>query len=188
MKNAESDSEVLKFDKGKHHRRTVRLKDYDYSEEGAYFVTICAHNRECLFGNISDGRMQLSRIGKVVEDCWKWLGDQYDYVYLDEWVIMPNHLHGIIVITDEDLGGSRTAPTKEFKHKPLGRLIGAFKTVSARRIKDMRKSATARVWQRNYYEHIVRNEKELIGIREYIVNNPFTWDKDEENPVRENRP
>ncbi len=188
LKNAKSGAEVLKFDKDKHDRRSIRLKNYDYSQGGAYFVTICTFNKECLLGNILDGEMQLSEIGQIVADCWRWLGEQYDYVYLDEWIIMPNHLHGIIVITDECGGGSRTAPTKRDKRKPLGRLIGAFKTVSAKRINDMRKSVAAPVWQRNYYEHIIRNERELSSIREYIVNNPFTWHDDDENPVRQNKP
>ena len=171
MKNAKSGAEALKFDKGKHHRRSIRLKNYDYSQGGAYFVTICTFNKECLLGNILDGEMQLSEIGKVVADCWRWLGEQYDYVYLDEWIIMPNHLHGIIVITDESRGGSRTARPKGVKRKPLGRLIGAFKTVSTKCINDIRKTSHMPVWQRNYYEHIIRNEKELNGTREYIVNN-----------------
>ncbi len=178
----------MKFDKGKHHRRSIRLKNYDYSQGGAYFVTICTFNKECLLGNILDAKVQLSEIGKVVADYWRWLGQQYDYIYLDEWILMPNHLHGIIVITGQCKGGARTAPTKGDKRKPLGRLIGAFKTVSAKRINDMRKSVAAPVWQRNYYEHIIRNEMKLNSIREYIVNNPFKWDEDEENPVRQNKP
>jgi len=83
------------------------LKNYDCSQGGAYFVTICTFNKECLLGNILDAKMQLNEIGKVVADYWRWLGQQYDYIYLDEWIIMPNHLYRIIVITDERRGGSR---------------------------------------------------------------------------------
>jgi putative transposase len=192
MKNAKLDAERLRFDKEERHRRSIRLKDYDYSQNAAYFVTICTHERECLLGNISGEEMQLNEIGQVVANCWRWLGQQYDYVYMDEWIIMPNHLHGIIVIADEPYnglhctckGGSRTGLTKGIKRKPLGRLIGAFKTVSAKRINDIRKTPAAPVWQRNYYEHIIRNERDLESIRQYIVSNSFTWHEDKENPER----
>jgi len=162
-------------------RRSIRLKGYDYTQPGAYFVTICTQNRECLFGQITDGKMVLNNAGRMVADSWEWLAEQYDHVLLDEWVVMPNHLHGIIVITDGGRGGSRTAPT--VKRKPIGRLIGAFKTVSTKQINQMRETSGAKLWQRNYYEHIIRNENELNRIREYIHNNPLKWEFDRENPT-----
>jgi REP element-mobilizing transposase RayT len=90
-----------KYNPAIHHRRSIRIKQYDYSQVGAYFVTICTYNREGLFGDIVDGEIRLNEWGHVVEDCWEWLDKQYAYVDLDTWIIMLNHLHGIIVITDD---------------------------------------------------------------------------------------
>ena len=106
--------------------------------------------------------MCVNDAGRVAAESWRWLASQYPYVTLDEWTVMPNHLHGILILTGR--GGSRTAPTV----KPLGRLIGAFKTVSTRRINQLRRTPGALVWQRNFWEHIVRDEPELQRIRTYI--------------------
>ncbi len=166
---------------GRHHRRSVRLKGYDYAQAGAYFVTICTRDRACLFGDVVDGQMRVNDCGQVVVDSWLWLPGQYPHVDLDEWVVMPNHLHGIMILTGPDgRGGSRTAPTKN--HKPIGRLIGAFKTVSTKCLNTMRSTPGLPVWQRNYYEHIIRNEESLHRIRQYIVGNPARWEEDPENP------
>jgi REP element-mobilizing transposase RayT len=172
----------MNYNPEKHHRRSIRLKDYDYSQSGAYFVTICSWSRECLFGEIIDGNMQLEEFGQIIQENWIWLSHQYKYVHLDEWSVMPNHLHGIIVINDDGRGGSRTAPTNIIKRKSLGRLIGAFKTVSTKQINLIRNTPGEPVWQRNYYERIIRNEDELNHIREYIINNPSQWAEDENNP------
>jgi len=115
----------MPYDPEIHHRRSVRLRGYDYSQPGKYYVTICTQNKEHLFGQIIEGETHRNELGEYVALAWEWLPRQYPYVDLDEWIIMPNHLHGIIVITCR--GGSRTAPTKR---KTLGRLLGAFKTVS----------------------------------------------------------
>ncbi|MBC7263734.1 MAG: transposase [Chloroflexi bacterium] len=172
----------MPYDPQKHHRRSIRLRDYDYSQAGAYFVTLCTRNRECLFGDVVDGEMRLNEFGAAVEESWKWLAEQYEYVALDEWVIMPNHVHGIIwIVDDPGRGSSRTAPT--MKRKPLGRLIGAFKTVSTKRINEMNGTPGAPVWQRNYYEHVIRSEAELNRIRRYIAANPWQWQWDGNNPV-----
>ena len=160
----------------------MRLKNYDYSQNGAYFITICTQNRECLFGNIVDDKMRLNEFGEIACDAWKWLGEQYHYVALDSFVIMPNHLHGVIII-DNCRGGSRIAPTMRTaptangmeKRKPLGRLIGAFKTVSAKHINQLRNTPSQPIWQRNYYDHIIHNNESLERIRNYIVNNPLNW-------------
>jgi len=129
--------------------------------------------------------MRLNDFGIIIANSCQWLEKQYVYVEFDEWVIMPNHIHGIIGIVDSCRGGSRTAPT-DFaltgKRKPIGRLIGAFKTVSTKRINKFRRTPEAKLWQRNYYEHIIRNGDELNRIREYIVNNPMKWQFDQENP------
>jgi len=173
----------LKYNAEIHHRCSIRLKGYDYSHEGAYFVTICAWNRECIFGDVVDGEMQLNGYGEVAGESWIWLSRQYGYVDIDKWVVMPNHMHGIVIINNSSRGGSRTAPTETIKRKSLGRLIGAFKTVSSKQINQIRKNPGVPLWQRNYYEHIIRNDDELNRIREYIVNNPAQWAEDEENPV-----
>ncbi len=127
--------------------------------------------------------MALNEFGEIVAESWQWLEWQYEHVEIDEWVVMPNHLHGIIVITD-CRGGSRTAPTgsDQPKRKPLGRLIGAFKTVSTKRINEIYKTPGAKLWQRNYYEHIIRSEDEFNRIRAYIAQNPAKWEFDRENP------
>ncbi len=177
----------------KHRRNSIRLKGYDYIQAGAYFVTICTRGRECLFGDIMNGEMQLNEVGRIMANTWEWLATQYAYIELDAWIVMPNHLHGIIVILNDDStsgsgrGGSRTAPTqiaiaKPVTRKPLGRLIGAFKTVSTQRINELNGSSGAPIWQRNYYEQIIRDEKSLQQIREYIISNPLKWGLDHENP------
>ena len=165
-----------KYDPDIHHRRSIRLPWYDYSQEGWYFVTMCALGHKCLFGKFVDGQIQLYEYGRIIDKCWKWLAEQYYYVHLDKYVIMPNHLHGIINLN----GGSRTAPTQ--KRKPLSRLVGAFKTISTKQINIIRKTPGRKIWQRNYYEHIIRNEEELNHIRKYVVENPLNWRTDEENP------
>jgi len=133
--------------------------------------------------------MKLSEMGIIVRQCWDWLSGQYEYVDLDAYIVMPNHTHGILVINncrggsrtapnnDAREGGSRTAPTT--KRKSVGRLIGAFKTVSSKQINQIRNSPGIPLWQRNYYEHVIRCENELNKIREYIVNNPMSWENDE---------
>ena len=138
-----------------------------------------------MFDQIVDGHVKLNDLGGVVSDSWEWLAKNYPYVELDEKVVMPNHLHGIIVITDECKGGSRTAPTaaldRGIPRKPLGRLIGAFKTVSTKKINQMRGAPGIAIWKRNYYEHVIRGEDSLRSIREYIFNNPANWEFDELN-------
>ena len=149
--------------------------------------------RECLFGHEVEGAIRLNAYGVIVETTWQWLADQYPYLTLDEWVVMPNHLHGVLVIHDaeEDCrrGGSRTAltrtaPTDPVKRKPLGRLLGAFKTVSSKQINKVRNTSGAMVWQRNYYEHIIRNDDDHKRIDFYIASNIDNWANDDENPNR----
>jgi putative transposase len=171
----------MKFDPKIHHRRSIRLQGYDYSQAGAYFVTIVAWQRELLFGEIVNGEMILNDFGKIVSEKWQWLETQYEYVELGAWIIMPNHHHGILVIHD-GRGDSRIAPTLPIKHKPLGGLIGAFKTVSTKHINLLRDTEGQVVWQRNYYEHIIRNEQEMDRITRYIQSNPSAWMDDDENP------
>jgi putative transposase len=166
----------------KNRRRSLRLSGYDYSQVGAYFITIGVKCRQCLLGSILNNQTQLNPYGKIAEYSWNWLSQAYQYVELDEWVIMPNHFHGIIIILENCRGGSRTAPTGESKRKPLGRLIGVFKTISTKQINFIRKTRGVPFWQRNFYEHVIRDDHSLNRIREYIVTNPLRWHMDRENP------
>ena len=170
------------FNPDRHHRRSIRLKDYNYSQEGAYFVTICTHERECLFGEIRDGEMFLSDAGRRVRPIWDQLSDHYPHNRLDAFVIMPNHVHGIVILNDcADVGaGLKPALTDKMRHG-LPEIIRAFKTFSSRRINEFRKMIGVPLWQRNYYEHVIRNEKSLIAVREYIQANPYQWPNDPDN-------
>jgi REP element-mobilizing transposase RayT len=170
-----------------HHRRSIRLKHYDYSQAGAYYVTICTENRECLFGIIEDAQMKMNDAGKMVQNVWYELPGRFSEIHLDEFIIMPNHIHGIISIvgaplvgariSEKDSAGTRPAPT-------LGDIIGVFKSITTHSytkgvIQQQWQRFSGKLWQRNYYEHIIRNETDLEKIREYIANNPLTWEADE---------
>jgi putative transposase len=162
----------------KFNHRSLRLKDYNYTQPGPYFVTTVTHGRECLFGNVVDGEMQLSDTGQIVADTWQWLGSQYPYLELGAAVGMPNHFHGIILIGDPSRrGGSRPAPTKI---KPLGQLVGTFKTVSAKRINLLHGTPGLPVWQRDFYERVIRDQNELERIHQTIRDNPANWQEDAE--------
>ncbi len=168
------------YDPEIHHRRSIRVKGYDYSQAGAYFITMCVRERECLLGEVVDGKVQPSGIGAVVEACWRDLPRHYAHVDLGEFVIMPNHVHGIIILTS-DVGdnvgaGFKPAPTK--RHG-LTEVVRAFKTFSTRRINVLRETPGLQLWQRNYYERIIRDEAELGRISQYIVDNPARWLEDE---------
>ena len=126
----------MKYDPDKHHRRSIRLPNYNYTSPGSYFITICSCDRECLLGHIIDGTMVLNEFGKLIQTTWQWLGERFHYVVLDSFIVMPNHLHGILILTDNGRGDSRIAPT--YKRKPLGRLVGMFKTVSTIQINQIR--------------------------------------------------
>lgn len=179
----------MSFDSQLHHRRSIRLKGYDYTQVGAYFVTVVTHGRECLFGEISDGAMVLNDLGKIVDECWRAIPEHFANVDLGVHVVMPNHGHGIIVINqDESLSVGAMhciAPTspgmrpKGSKPASLGAIIGAFKSaVSHRANKEF---GITNIWQRNYYERIIRNEREMDAIWQYIEANPSAWADDAEN-------
>ena len=178
----------MRHGQDRNQRRSIRLPNYDYAQAGEYFVTICTYNRECLFGEILGSEISLTLAGQVVLECWNNLAKHYPHVETDEFVVMPNHVHGIIVlieqqsmnhITDDVGAGLKPAPTK--RH-PLPEIIRAFKTFSSRRINEHRSSQGSPVWQRNYYERVIRDDRELDAIRQYIVENPAKWAEDSENP------
>lgn len=169
------------------HRRSLRLKGYDYSKNGACFVTICVQNRECLFGNIVDGVMVLNKYGKTVAGQWIKTSKIRDEIDLDEWIVMPNHFHGILAIILR--GTACRASTLERFGKPVSgsipTVVRSFKSAVTKQINEICKTPGAKLWQRNYFEHIIRNDNELNCIREYIVNNPKQWEMDRENPAIE---
>ncbi len=175
-----------------HQRRSIRLKGYDYSEIGAYYVTICTWRRECLFGNIVDRIVHLNEYGTIINKEWSQTEIIRLTVELDRYIIMPNHFHGILIINNGDGRGNaqghvQRAPTFEQFGKPTSNsiptIIRLFKSTTTKQINQLRNTPEMPVWQRNYYEHVIRNEDELNRIREYIVNNPLQWEKDENNPV-----
>jgi putative transposase len=177
-----------------HHRRSVRLKGHDYSRSGAYFVTICAYDRECLFGDVADDGMRLNDYGRVVQACWDEILYHFREVQLDAFVVMPNHVHGILVCTRAEgstptrRGTACRAPTTERFGRPvigsLPTMIRSFKSAITKRINILRGVPGLPVWQRNYHEHIIRDEGELLRIRDYIVCNPAHWPEDENHPDR----
>jgi REP element-mobilizing transposase RayT len=243
----------MKYDPERHHRRSIRLRGYDYSQAGAYFVTICTQNRACLFGEVVDGTMQLNPLGAIVQQTWHDLPNHVAGIRLDTFVVMPNHVHGIIMIVDDTgantvgadgdvrMGGvgaqggvgagSEPAPTTKpnpaieptptteaknptatptstitpatepapiieattpgpaaisavrLKRQGLPEIIRQFKTFSARRINEHRGTPGIAIWQRNYYEHIIRNRAALHQIQQYIPDNPRRWASDRENPA-----
>ena len=179
-------------------RRSIRLKGYDYSQPGAYFVTIVAHNRDCLFGRIMNKKMVMSKFGSIVEKEWRKTSKIRKEIELDTFIIMPNHLHGIIVILPS-VGATGVGtpllrlhwsplPLSGPEPKSLGAIMAGFKSAVTKQINIIRGIQGVSVWQRNYYDRIIRNEDELINIREYISNNPTQWEYDLENPTVQSVP
>ncbi len=177
-------------------RRSIRLRDYDYRENGAYFVTICTHRRTPLFGEIIGDEMQLYPMGELVLHSWEVLPEHFPNAELDAFVIMPNHVHAVVVLFDsgnklaDDAVGATHAsplPAQFVKSGPpsgsLGAVIGSFKSAAAKAINEFRAAPGSVVWQRGYYDHIIRSDKSLTAIREYILYNPARWASDENNPA-----
>jgi REP element-mobilizing transposase RayT len=166
-------------------RKRIRLKRYDYSQDGYYFVTICAENREEWFGKVEKGEMILNQYGKIANQCWDDLPNHYLNCSLDSFVVMMNHIHGIIVILNKDVtivgNGLKPFPTHG-----LSEMIPGFKTFSSRKINEEIKNDNKFQWQKSFYDHVIRNETELYRIRDYIKNNPLKWDLDRENPSSRN--
>jgi len=182
-------------------QRSIRLQDYDYSQEGAYFITICTQGKECLFGNIVDGEMVLNDAGGMVQKEWGKLINRFSHIKLDKFVVMPNHFHGIVIIKNAPVGvplvGTQHglvyknrqregrpqgyAPTK--KRETIGKIVGTFKSLTTnqyiRGVKSKKyPSFEKRFWQHNYHEHIIRNEESWQTVRDYIINNPEKWEDD----------
>ncbi len=179
----------MKYNAKEHKRKSIRLKGYDYSQQGMYFVTVCTNDHHFLFGHIAEERMILNNAGRFANKCWLEIPEHFPHVALDEFIVMPNHIHGIINIdTMNNVGVHNLEPLrKQNKYqqiipKSIGSIIRGFKIGVT---KCFRKNTNVyNVWQRNYYEHIISNERKLNKISEYIINNPLKWLFDRENPDR----
>ena len=182
---------VMGFDPDKHHRRSIRLAGYDYSQMGAYFITLGVHNQDCLLGEIADGIMRLNPIGEIVRSEWITTGQIRPRIRIDAFVIMPNHFHGILVIDCIGRGTLQRAPTVEqFGHPTsdsIPTIVRLYKSATTKRINLLRETPGKAFWQRNYYEQIIRDEAQFGHIREYIETNPARWAEDSENQNGENK-
>lgn len=168
----------MRYDPSQHHRQSTRLRGYDYTQSGAYFVTLVTQGRVLLFDD--------PMLRRLVETMWQEIPRHHPRVTLDAWVVMPNHLHGILFLEGPDGGQPAGAAASGSGPPPasLGAIVGSFKAVTTRRINRVRGTPGARVWQRNYHERVIRNERELAAMREYVVNNPLSWELDAEYPGR----
>ena len=190
----------MKYNPLLHHRDSIRLKGYDYSKEGLYFITICTNDRLCFFGNVKDGKMVLNEKGGIAKQCWSGIPLHYPNVVLHEYVVMPNHVHGIIELTvapavPADVVGVQNLGVRvqnfeplQQRHEPqrnqfqkiiprsVGSIIRGYKIGVTKWFRENTDVHT--VWQRNFYEHIIRNEQSFENIARYIVNNPANWKED----------
>lgn len=181
---------MTRYDPDHHHRRSIRLKDYDYTQAGAYFVTICTWEREYLFGEVIDGLMSLNAYGQIVEDEWLKTAVIRRQVELDGFVIMPNHIHAIVVFTPptgEPVQSLASHPKLKRDPASLGALIAGFKAAVTRQINKLRRKSQTAVWHRNYYEHVIRSDHALQAVREYIIDNPARWHLDRYNAAANER-
>ena len=166
-----------------HNRRSIRLKGYDYSQAGVYFVTICTQNRQCLFGDIVDGAMVLNNVGRIVENEWVKTERFRQNIKCDRFVVMPNHFHGIVEITESRRGVLQYTPTTmQSPSQTIGAIVRGFKSAVTKQINMIRQTPGTKLWQRNYYEHIIRNKNDYNRIYEYIENNPLKWALDSLHP------
>ncbi|MBI4773636.1 MAG: transposase [Deltaproteobacteria bacterium] len=165
-------------------RRSLRLPGYDYSQAGAYCVTVCGHERALLFGDVLNKQMVLNDSGRMVAECWNDIPIQFSHVELDEFVVMPNHIHGIVLIRGRGRGVLQYAPTgPRSLSQTIGAILRGFKSVATSRVNESGNTPGAKLWQRDYYEHIIRNDEELNRVRESINDNPAEGEFDRENPT-----
>ncbi|MFN6232558.1 MAG: transposase [Dolichospermum sp.] len=189
-----------------HKRQSIRLKGYDYSQSGLYFITICCYQRECLFGNIMNSQIILNNFGQLIKEEWLKSAEIRKEIEFDDFVIMPNHFHGIVIINqeinsdfmkndvdfqDNNVGANGRSPLQQIKSsrpkismkpKSISSLIAGFKSATTKKINIIRNTPQNPVWQRNYYDHIIRNDESLARIREYVQNNPLSWENDQLHP------
>jgi putative transposase len=186
----------MRFDPQKHHRHSIRLQNYDYAQPGGYFITTVTYHRNLLFGEIVNEEMQLNDFGKVAEECWRAIPEHFPNVELGASVVMPNHVHGIIIIKENTLtknspltvGARHVSPLPQpsnphgFKRGSISAIVGSFKAAVSKHI--AREHNATGIWQRNYYEHVIRNQEDWDRIHKYIESNPSQWAEDEENPLK----
>jgi putative transposase len=171
----------MPYDPQKHHRRSIRLKEYDYTQPGAYYITICTHSRQCLFGEVLKGQMRLNRLGYIAQFCWSKIPCHFPHIQLDSYVIMPDHIHGLLVILDDTTVGTRQCrvPTREQFGKPvrgsIPTAIRSFKSAVTKQIHCFCETTEVPIWQSGFYESIIRDEDSLNGTRQYIAENPQRW-------------
>ncbi|MBD2269503.1 transposase [Anabaena sp. FACHB-1391] len=189
-----------------HKRQSIRLKGYDYSQSGLYFITICCYQRECLFGNIINSQIILNNFGQLIKEEWLKSAEIREEIEFDDFIIMPNHFHGIVIINqeinsdfmkndvdfqDNNVGANGRSPLRQIqlsrtkismKPKSISSLIAGFKSATTKKINIIRNTPQNPVWQRNYYDHIIRNDESLARIREYVQNNPLSWENDQLHP------
>ena len=170
-----------------HRRRSVRLSGYDYSSAGAYFVSVVVQGRLCLFGEVVDGEMRVNGAGEMVRRVWEGMPERFAYVVMDAFVVMPNHVHGVVFLR-QTVEATEASKGETARDDPaLGDVVRVLKSVTTVEYgKGVRGMGWVRferrLWQRNYYERVIRNGSELRAVREYIVNNPRNWELDRENP------
>jgi REP element-mobilizing transposase RayT len=184
----------MPYDPEHHARRSIRLRGYDYAQCGTYFITMCIQHRECLLGAVVDGVMEPNEAGKTVQSVWEALPKRFPSILLDAFVVMPNHVHGIFVIVPpnqksqskkgaaSDKGAARSEEGAASGAPTVGKILRAFKSISAIHVNSLLLRSCRPLWQRNYYEHIIRDEAVLTRAREYIVMNPRRWHLDLDNP------
>ena len=159
----------MPFDPAIHHRRSCRLKNYDYTQVGTYFITICTWSKECIFGSVIQNEVNLTEAGEIALVTWQTLSNRFPNIVPDTFIVMPNHVHGILAISEQD------------EKISLSTVVQAYKSIAGIVINRCLGRSSRPVWQRNYYEHIVRDDESLHHIREYILMNPAKWQDDEEN-------
>lgn len=190
-----------------HHRRSIRLKGYDYTQVGAYFITICTKQKQCLFGDVVQAEMRLNSLGAIAFNTWQHIPEKFPHVELDYFVIMPNHIHGILIfhgmivepqllvrarrasplqkasLSEQEISSESIQRPHGTTPKSLGAVVGWYKSSVSKSINRIcNNSGQGLIWQRDYYEEIIRDETALNQIRKYILENPACWDDDPEHP------
>jgi putative transposase len=197
----------MAYDPEKHRRRSIRLWDHDYSRAGAYYLTLCTQNRECLFGDVMEGEMRMNEAGRMADDFIARIPDRYPAITVDCYQVMPNHIHMVLIVADVvgpvSVGAIHELPLQRISRSNqvecekrrlqrramlIPKCVGFYRMNTAKRVNQMRGVAGVRVWQRNYHEHIIRHQRSLDRIRRYIADNPKNWDRDRNNPSRQGGP
>ena len=169
--------------------KSVRLPHYDYGTSGAYFLTLCTHDKECLFGTVSDGIMHLSECGRIIEREWPRSAEIRKELEIGDLVIMPNHLHGIVLIHELSRAHCRAAlpevyhrGSRDRESRSISSFVAGFKSYTTKLVNELRKTPGARLWQPNFFEHIIRNDAQFSRACDYIRNNPMRWELDKYHP------